>query len=304
MMLCASRGGAELIPLVRATILLAACLLVLPALPLSGAGEQAMTVMELKAKAPDWWTPQVRLEAQQAAAQGKLLNPLTGEMFTPREAAGLVNIPAGAPDYLFIRPGSLALTESGFICTYNFLYTGGTQIGTAGHCPSYTNEPFYILASPYPTIPLVTILGTATSYRNGGIGNDWALITIDTRWRNWVDPDMAWLGGPSCAAWTGNGGFVKHTGHGIQTGLVASVPRVSQADASNGHAFTGIGEVSAGDSGSPMIQIQTGTSCAMGAAAGILTHCATITGTECLPIYWATDIRIVPATVTTGFDPL
>src|SRR5690242_320404 len=117
-------------------ILLATCLLVLPALPMSGA-EQATTILELKATAPDWWTPEVKLAAQRAAAEGKLLNQLTGETFTPQQPALLgVTVPAGAPDYLFIRPGSLALAESGFLCTYNFIYTGGTQIGTAGHCPS------------------------------------------------------------------------------------------------------------------------------------------------------------------------
>ncbi len=268
-----------------------------------GGAEQATTIMELKAKAPDWWTPEVKLAAQRAAAEGKLLNPLTGQTYTPEEASALVTVPAGSPDYLFIRPGSLALTESGFLCTYNFIYTGGTQIGTAGHCPSYHNEPFYILSTPAPTIPLVTALGVASSYSNGGIGNDWALITINAGWRSWVDPNMAWLGGPSCAAWNGGAGAVKTTGHGIQTGLLASVPRVSQATGSNGSSFTGDGEVSEGDSGSPMIQVQATLGCSMGAAAGILTHCASVGGTVCLPIYYATDIRVVPATVVTGLDP-
>jgi hypothetical protein len=291
--------------LIRATILLAACLLVLPALPLGGAAVQATTVMELKAKAPDWWTPEVRLAAQQAALEGKLLNPLTGETFTPREAAALVTVPVGAPDYLFIRPGSLALTESGFLCTYNFIYSAGTQIGTAGHCPSYAAEPFYILSTPAPTIPLVSALGTAGSYSNGGIGNDWALININPSWRAWVDPSMAWLGGPSCSTWNGASSIVKHTGHGIQTGLVGSIPRLSDAGPSDGNSFSGYGGVSGGDSGSPMIQVfGVNTGCALGSAAGILTHCASIGGTVCLPLFYATDIRKVPATVTIGFDPI
>lgn len=292
----------------RIQTLLATLLLTLPVLALGGAADTsgpAATVLELKGVAPDWWTPEVRAAADRAALEGKLLDPLTGDTYTPEEAQAIVTIPAGAPDYLFIRPGALALSDGGALCTYNFIYTAGTQIGLAGHCVERTGEPVYILAAPGPTIPLVTALGTVASYRDGGVGNDWALITIGTQWRNWVDPNMAYLGGPSCSAWTGTGGPIKHVGHGIQTGLAAAVPRVGYAGPSTiTGGFTGQTEVSGGDSGSAIVQVASGTGCAMGAAAGILTHCAAIAGLVCIPIFWATDIRKVPATVTTGFDPL
>lgn len=292
----------------RTKILLAACLLTLPLLPPGGAldapdATEPTTYLELKGVAPEWFTPEVRAAADAAALEGKLLDPLTGQTYEPREAQAPVTVPVGAPDYLFIRPGALAMSEAGALCTYNFIYTGGTQIGLAGHCVERVGEPVYILAAPGPTIPLLTALGTVSSFRNNGPGDDWALITISSQWRQWVDPNMAYLGGPSCAAWTGGGGVIKHVGHGIQTGLAAAVPRVGYAYASNGALFQGITEVSGGDSGSAIVQVHFGGTCAMGAAAGILTHCASVTGLDCLPLFWATDIREVPATVTVGFDP-
>ena len=296
--------------MIRARFLLAACLLTVPVLATSVGGvEQPYIPLELKTKAPEWWTPEVRAAAQAAALQGKLYSPLTGEFVSPGTMPTLplsapVNIPVGAPDYLFIRPGALALTESGFLCTYNFIYAAGTQIGTAGHCPSYNNEPFYILSMPAPTIPLVTALGTAANYHNNGIGDDWALININSAWRSWVDPNMAYVGGPSCSTWIGTGVDVKHVGHGIQTGVIFAVPRVSVASTSNGNSFSGEGAISGGDSGSGMIQHTGETGCAAGRAAGIVTHCASIDGVVCLPLFWASDIRIVPATVTVGFDPI
>lgn len=293
----------------RAHILLTVFLLTAPVLALGGTAESvdlAPTFIEMKGVTPDWWTPEVRDAADRAAAEGKLLNPLTGQTYEPQEAAFLVDIPVGAPDYLFIRPGALALShDDGALCTYNFIYSARAQIGTAGHCVARNNEPMYILAAPGPTFPLITRLGTVASHSNGGIGNDWALVNIDAQWRQWVDPNMAYLGGPSCTPWTGAGGQIKHVGHGIQTGVVAAVPRVGLAGPStvNG-GFTGQTEVSGGDSGSAIIQAFGGQSCLMGVAAGVLTHCASIGGLVCVPIFWATDIRKVPATVTTGFDPL
>jgi len=279
-------------------------LLIASSVPMLGtATEPTYIIKELSAPAPAWFTPEVREAAQEAGAKGMLYNPLTREFVTP-QATAPANIPIGSPDYLFIRPGALFLSDSGLLCTYNFIYTGGTQIGAAGHCASFVGETVYILSVPAPTIPLITALGTVASFTNGGIGNDWSLMTINANWRSWVDPNMAYLGGPSCAAWAGSGGVVKHVGHGIQTGLAGAIPRVSQAGVSNGNSFSGIGEVSGGDSGSPMIQVAVSTACAGGLAAGILTHCASVTGLECLPLYWATDIRKVPATVTVGFDPL
>ena len=249
------------IPLLFATLLLA-----IPILPAGGAEEEPV-VIELKGKAPDWWNVDVRDAADRAALQGKLLNPLTGETFTPQEAAVILQIPVGAPDYLFVRPGALALShDDGALCTYNFIYSLKTQIGLAGHCVARNGEPMYILAAPGPTIPLITRLGTVASHRNGG--------------------------------------YVKHVGHGIQTGVVAAVPRVGTATVSNGASFQGVTEVSGGDSGSALIQVHFGGTCSMGAAAGVLTHCASIGGLVCIPMYWATDIRKVPATVTTGFDPI
>ena len=290
----------------RISLTIAVCLLAAPLIPSVGANDLPSELIELKAPAPEWWTPEVAAAADEAAKQGKLLNPLTGETFTPQEAAAIVSIPAGAPDYLFVRPGSLFLGSGlniGALCTYNFIYDAKTKIGVAGHCVSHVGQNVYMLSTPAPLVPLVSSLGTVNSFDNRGPGKDWALIDIYPVWQPWVDPAYAYVGGPSCPAWQGQSGVVKHAGHGIQTGVVASVPRLSQNGASVGTHFSGIGAVSGGDSGSGVIQVQPNLGCALGAAAGIVTHCSGIAGV-CLPLYVATDVRIVPATVTVTLDPL
>ncbi|MBI2077615.1 MAG: hypothetical protein HYT80_04475 [Euryarchaeota archaeon] len=288
----------------KLTMATAVCALLIPLVPVAGSEETtsvAYGVMELEGKAPDWWTPEAALAAKAAAAEGLLYNPLTGETVAP--TAVPVGVPAGAPDYLFIRPGALYLSESGVLCTYNFIYSAFRQIGTAGHCPESRGETVYILA--VPTIPLVTALGTVGSFRNGGVGNDWALINIDPAWDLFVDANVAYVGGPSCAAWSPGVEAGKHVGHGIQTGLIASVPRTSAILAFDGRSFQGVGEISGGDSGSPMVEVAGALpGCATGGAVGVMTHCATITGIECLPLFFGTDIRRVPATVTLGLDPI
>lgn len=301
-----SAAAAEVNPMFRtALVFLSACLVAAPLLPTVGAGDTPNNLIELKGKAPDWFTPEVRAKAKAAAAEGLLLNPLTGETFTPRQAAAIVSIPVGAPDYLFIRPGALYLGENDALCTYNFIYDARTRIGVAGHCVDKVGDDAFILSVPAPTLPLLTVLGTVDRFEDAGPGKDWALINIRPAWQPWVDPAMAYVGGPSCPTWGGQLGVVKHAGHGIQTGLVASVPRVSQNGHSVGTHFLGIGEVSGGDSGSGVIQVYPASvGCALGAAAGIVTHCSTLTGLECLPIYTATDVRIVPAVVTTTLDPI
>lgn len=287
-------------------IALAAAALIVPFLSVAQADEpevQDYLIIEMKGEAPDWWTPDVIAAAKEAGPRGELYNPLTGEFLTPVPAAVPGGgVPFGAPDYLFIRPGALFLSESGVLCTYNFIYASLTKIGTAGHCVDKPGEVVYIVA--VPTIPLVTALGTVASGRDGGVGNDWALIHIDPVWADFVDANTAYIGGPSCSAWSPGVEAGKHVGHGIQTGLVASVARVSAITAFNSRSFQGVGEISGGDSGSPMIEVAGALpGCAGGGAVGVLTHCASITGIECLPLFFGTDIRRVGATVTPGFDP-
>lgn len=284
---------AKLVPLV-------AGLLILSLAPVAGADQESdYQIMEMKGNAPSWWTEDVMAAARDAAADGLLLNPLTGATVVPPPLNG---IPI-SPDYVFIRPGALFLGESGALCTYNFIYSDSSQIGTAGHCVERRGETVYILAAP--TIPLVTALGTVDSFQNAGIGKDYALIDIASEWDLFVDPNMAYLGGPSCSSWTPGLEAGKHVGHGIQTGLVASVARVSAITDWDSNSFEGVGEISGGDSGSPMVEVAGSLpGCAAGGAVGVMTHCLTITGIECLPLFFGTDIDVVPATVTVGLDPL
>ena len=293
----------------RIPLALVTCLLAASVLPSVGADDSTTTSIELKGTPPAWWTPEVAAAADAAALEGKLLDPLTGETFTPQQAAAVVSIPIGAPDYLFIRPGALFLSGGGLLnsalCTYNFIYDQKTKIGVAGHCVERAGQTVYILFQPSPGRTLVTAVGNVSAFDNRGPGKDWALVNIFPHLQQWVDPAYAYVGGPSCPAWNGQLGVVKHAGHGIQTGIVASVPRLHQNSQSTGTAFSGFGEISGGDSGSGVIQVYPASvGCALGAAAGIVTHCASLTGIECLPIYTATDVRIVPATVTVTLDPL
>ena len=285
--------------------------LVVPLVPVAGADEPNALdgwidydLMDVKGRAPEWWTPDAIAGAADAALRGELYNPLTGEFVKPQPASAPGGgIPAGAPDYLFIRPGALFLSESGVLCTYNFIYAAFRQIGTAGHCVEGRGETVYIVAAP--TIPLVTALGTVASFQDAGVGSDWALINIDPAWDPFVDANVAYVGGPGCSVWSPGLEAGKHTGHGTQTGLVASVPRISAIIAFDGREFQGAGELSGGDSGSPMVEAAGSLpGCIGGGAVGVLTHCATITGIECLPLFWGTDIRRVPAAVTTGLDPV
>lgn len=292
----------------RIPLAIAVCLLAAPLIPAVGANDLPANLIELKGEVPAWWTPEVAAAADAAASEGKLLDPLTGETFTPQQLAAVVSIPVGAPDYLFVRPGALFLSGGGLLnsalCTYNFVYDSKTKIGTAGHCVDRVGQTVYILAQPSPTRSVITALGVVHSFDNRGPGKDWALITINAPWLPWVDPAYAYVGGPSCPTWGGQLGVVKHAGHGIQTGVVASVPRLHQNGNSVGTHFSGFGEISGGDSGSGVIQVQANVGCALGAAAGVVTHCSSLTGIECLPIYIATDVRIVPAVVTTTLDPI
>lgn len=290
---------------------LAAALLIAPFLAGSGGAEPSYSLLELRGVAPEWWTPEVQAAAMAAGAQGKLLNPITGEFVSPEFVSAQATapgggIPYGSPDYLFIRPGALMLTQGGGLCTFNFIYASGTKIGTAGHCVSFVGQNVFSLTVPAPTIPLVNYLGYVANFSNGGIGNDWALINIYGNWFPWVDPNMAYIGGPSCSTWGGGAlsTTVKHVGHGIQTGLVASVPRTSVVISGSSTNFVSAGEVSGGDSGSPVVQVVADAGCSGGKAAGIVTHCLSLTGLECIPVFYSTDIRRVPATVTPGFDPL
>jgi hypothetical protein len=258
-------------------------------------------LMEMKRAAPDWWTPDLIAEVDRASDAGLWFNPFDHETVAPAAApAGGVPV---APDYLLIRPGALFLGSSGALCTYNFVYASATKIGTAGHCVEKVGERVYILAAP--TVPIVFAVGTVSAFKNAGVGNDWALITIDPQWSLFVDPNMAYLGGPSCPVWSPSLSEGKTVGHGIQTGLVAAVPRVHTVLAWDGRSFNGAGEISGGDSGSPLVQVNSPLpGCVAGAAIGVLTHCSTITGIECLPLFYGTDIRRVPATVTAGLDPV
>jgi|GEM_PF-1832867 len=249
---------------------------------------------------PAWFQDSVAEAAEGAARSGRLY-----EVHADADGTLQGGVPV-APDYLFVRPGALLILEKAngkrTLCTSNFIYTNGTQIGTAGHCAERVGQPVYILAAP--VVPVVAYLGTVQSFTNTGPQNDWALIDILPQWSAFVDPNVAYVGGPACAAWSGTVAadtLVKHVGHGTTTGLVTSVPRAARLTYADGQRLGLTGVVSPGDSGGPLVVANDARpGCELGAALGIVTGGPGGCSTACTQIY-GTDIRQVPATVTTGW---
>lgn len=278
----------------------------------SGAGGEPQLVA-LEAPTPDWIDDEDIQSAHEAAGRGNLWDYQTDAEIEPEAVPTgvIVNLPQTptGPDYLFLRPGIMMVSPS--LCTMNFIYDlqrsspispiTAAKIGTAGHCAPNVGSGVVVLAAP----TLLASIGTVIAAQNGGIGNDWALVDVFPQWLPYVQTGAVVVGGPGCASpsSTTTNDPVKHVGHGIATGLVVAVPRVSllQSYTATTIRVTGLG--SGGDSGSPMILENNDPACFTGAAAGIITHCARILGIEpCDGTMYGTAISRVPATVSSWLD--
>jgi hypothetical protein len=121
-------------------------------------------------------------------------------------------------------------------------------------------------------------IGTVVKYRHGGIGNDFALVSIRPELYAWVFATIAVVGGP-CGAYTGSGPeTVWHYGHGIGIGT-GGTPRAGVGLRWGSSEFGWAGAAIFGDSGSA-VRVGTGL-----AAAGDLTHL--VVDTRWLPNYIA-----------------
>jgi hypothetical protein len=175
----------------------------------------------------------------------------------------------------------------------------GVYIGTAGHCTKVGDE-VTLIAAP----GVLMNIGRTVKSVNRGIGNDFALVEVRPEMREFVNPSMAHVGGPTGARDPVFGDPVVHTGHGLVIGT-GGTPRPGLVDwegagrEADGYGWSGAAIF--GDSGSPVRH-------ADGVAVGNLTHLvvgifpAFITGTNISRIQ---EIAGVPlATASLVPDPL
>ena len=248
----------------RRLIVIAAVLLAFVATPSASAGPQRLLnpfagrkVVELKAPKPAWFTDALAAQVHAAGPAGMAL---------PAGAA----VPASALAFTGIRPGSWMLSPSG--CTLNFVFGANTHVGVAGHCTS-PGDRVTIVAAP----GILMEIGTTVLSHDNGIGDDFALIAVDAAMQQYVNPSMAYFGGPTAVGDPAVGDVVVYSGHGLVIGT-GGTPRVAvvtyRGPGDGGDAFGWTGAAAPGDSGAAVRGYG-------GLAAGDLTHL--VVGTDYLP---------------------
>lgn len=220
--------------------------------------------------APTWYSPEIHQSAVLAGRLGFLYDVEQRQM-VPANVLGM--------SFLFIRPGALMIgTDPGgsdelITCTMGFVLgmPGSYAITTAGHC-TQLGWDVVIIAAP----SLVTAIGTATVVHDGGIGDDFAIVSIAPGWQNAVDPNVAGTLGPEGPHYTepittANPVLVKYVGHGwgVGTGGTARAG-ISRMENNDQSAFWCTCPIMIGDSGGPVLAITSAHP--LGQALGILTH--------------------------------
>lgn len=229
--------------------------------PESSEASSEPAYVELKAPKPDWYTPRLHERVMAAAERGESVPIPEGVDY---DVSGLA--------FTGIRPGAWIIAPAG--CTTNFVFGSASNyfIGTAGHCTSVGDE-VTLVAAP----GVLMNIGTTVKSVDKGIGNDFALIDVRPEMEQYVNPSMAYFGGPTSAGSPQVGEVVEHSGHGLVLGT-GGTPRagvvVYRGAGEGGDAFAWVGAASPGDSGSAV-------RLANGQAAGDLTHL--VVGGEYLP---------------------
>jgi hypothetical protein len=225
------------------------------AVPASGATDSDLTgarYVELKAPQPGWYTPELHERVMAAARRGEGV-PIPDSV--DYDTSGLA--------FTGIRPGAWIIAPSG--CTTNFVFGSRSDyfIGTAGHCAS-VGDQVTLVAAP----GVLMNIGTTVKSVNKGIGNDFALIDVRPSMEQYVNPSMAYFGGPTVAGSPQPNDVVEHAGHGLVIGTGGTQRAgvvVYRGNGDGGDAFAWVGAASPGDSGSAV-------RLADGRAAGDLTH--------------------------------
>ena len=195
------------------------------------------TNAEIKQAAPDFTKRQLRRAIVDAAEAGAKLRELKGpspawydrkaqrrQNRDSRNDDGVTTAPVDAPipPYVGIRPGAWMISPA-LICTMNYIFQkGGTlAIGTAGHCIDGGEPVDLLTVAPDgggEPVPVLVRLGKVLLKRDGGIGNDYALVEIPPHLHSWVFPTQAVIAGP-CGVYTENLPLpVAHYGHGLGIG--------------------------------------------------------------------------------------
>lgn len=213
----------------------------------------------LEAATPEWYTADIARRVDQA----------NGEPVAAPNDAPL-------PSEIGIRPGAWMIAPAG--CTMNFVFArqGSWAIGTAGHCVDEVGQEVVLLTlAPGTENPVLVEVGSVLSFRDEGIGDDFALVSIRPELNEWVSPTAALIAGP-CGAYSGSGPeTVAHVGHGLVIGT-GGTPRAGLALTWREDAYGWDGAGIFGDSGSPVrvTALQ---------AAGNLTHL--VVGSSWLPSF-------------------
>ncbi len=209
---------------------------------------------------------------------------------------------AGA-GYFGIRPGAwLLIIDSRGIgwCSMAHVFgsPGSYDISTAGHCGKTGQKATVIAAFGNRggvTGPVLLDFGKFATSKDGGLGNDWALIDIESRYQHLVTPTMAFWGGPrgtytktgavASVSFKGNTWVpsvsvnpdpflaqqIVHYGHGTGVGA-GGTPRSGSAIHWGKSHYMFFGAISPGDSGSGANTLTGDTVGATMEAAGIMTH--------------------------------
>lgn len=218
-----------------------------------GALLEPVRAIELSSPTPDWYTPELHADVVAAGVKGESVPIPDG-----------VDYPTSGLAFTGIRPGAWIIAPAG--CTTNFVFgsPGDYSIGTAGHCTSVGDE-VTLIAAP----GVLMNIGTTVRSVDNGIGDDFALIDIYPEMQEFVNPSMAYFGGPTASGSPQVGDVVEHAGHGLVIGT-GGTPRAGVVvyrgpGDTGGDAFAWVGAASPGDSGSA-VRLATGE------AAGDLTH--------------------------------
>ena len=204
---------------------------------------------------------------------------------------------AGA-GFFGIRPGAWLLLLNGNSiswCSMAHVYgsPGSYQISTAGHCGKPGDIATVIGATGSNDSPVLLDFGSFKTSHDGGLGDDWALISVASRYQNLVTPTMAFWGGPigmyraegdvlgvQLGRWppvvsvTPNPYLVQqivHYGHGLGVGA-GGTPRSGTAIAWGRRHYMFFGAISPGDSGSGANTLTGDRLGENRQAAGIMTH--------------------------------
>jgi hypothetical protein len=195
-------------------------------------------------------------------------------------------------------------TPDGFAwCTANFVFSSSSRfgLGTAGHCAGPLGNPVTAFVVPPPDAPCpsgpvcapgIYAIGKFSVVHNNGLGDDFALISIDPAYSAWMRPTMPVFGGPT-NAYTGgpvsapaqsvNAGAanaltpsfspatVGHCGHGLVVGTGGTC-RSGVGLFAIGTAFAWYSPTSEGDSGSGVEVIGNASPSSPVPAAADLTH--------------------------------